>query len=71
VKKTQLPLLEVGRWLYFVDMGAYTSAAGSNFNGMPLPQKLFLPELPKFIGRDTTPLVFVDQSHCALAAACS
>merc|ERR1712087_550976 len=43
VKQTQLPLLDVGRWLYFVDMGAYTSAAGSNFNGMPLPQKHFLP----------------------------
>jgi diaminopimelate decarboxylase len=28
-----LPLLEVGQWLYFVNMGAYTSAAATHFNG--------------------------------------
>jgi ornithine decarboxylase len=38
---TKLPDLEVGQWLYFPDMGAYTSAAGSNFNGMALPSKLY------------------------------
>ena len=38
-----LPELEVGAWLYFPNMGAYTAAAGSNFNGMPLPSKLYLP----------------------------
>jgi len=76
VKQTQLPLLEVGRWLYFKDMGAYTSAAGSNFNGMPLPQKYFLPT-PSVLcdsGPATTgtaPRVFVDDARCALAAACS
>jgi len=36
-----LPDIEVGQWLYFRDMGAYTSAAGSNFNGMALPSKLY------------------------------
>ncbi|EOD09948.1 hypothetical protein EMIHUDRAFT_216041 [Emiliania huxleyi CCMP1516] len=30
-------LLEVGDWLYFSDMGAYTSCVGSNFTGMELP----------------------------------
>lgn len=29
----QLPELEVGDWLVFPKMGAYTAAAGSNFNG--------------------------------------
>jgi len=44
VKETRLPSLPVGQasWLYFEDMGAYTSAAGSTFNGMPLPTKLYL-----------------------------
>ena len=36
-----LPDVAVGQWLYFPDMGAYTSAAGSNFNGMALPSKLY------------------------------
>lgn len=30
---TRLPELEVGDWLYFNDMGAYTRCAASNFNG--------------------------------------
>lgn len=71
VKRTQLPLLEVGRWLYAPDMGAYTSAAGSTFNGMPLPEKHFLPALPKFSATDSAPRVFVDDSHRAVAAAYS
>lgn len=46
IKETQLPHLDVGRWLYFPDMGAYTSAAGSTFNGMPLPGKLYFERTP-------------------------
>jgi len=44
VKETRLPPLPVGQssWLYFEDMGAYTAAAGSTFNGMPLPTKVYL-----------------------------
>ena len=34
--------LPVGGWLYFPDMGAYTSCAGSNFNGMALPDVVYL-----------------------------
>ena len=37
-----LPELEVGAWLAFRDMGAYTSCAGSNFNGMALPDVVYL-----------------------------
>jgi len=32
-KDIMLPELEVGEWLYFKSMGAYTVAAASNFNG--------------------------------------
>ena len=38
----RLPALEVGSWLYFTDMGAYTACAGSNFNGMSLPDVMYL-----------------------------
>lgn len=37
VKGYPLPETNVGEWLYFEHMGAYTRAAGSTFNGMPLP----------------------------------
>eukprot|EP01094_Clydonella_sp_ATCC50884_P004482 TRINITY_DN1350_c0_g1_i1.p1 TRINITY_DN1350_c0_g1~~TRINITY_DN1350_c0_g1_i1.p1 ORF type:complete len:328 (+),score=118.80 TRINITY_DN1350_c0_g1_i1:670-1653(+) len=33
----ELPELDVGDWLYFYNMGAYTKAAASAFNGFPLP----------------------------------
>jgi len=32
----------LGEWLYFTDMGAYTACAGSNFNGMALPDVVYL-----------------------------
>jgi hypothetical protein len=32
--------LEVGDWLYFPMMGAYTSATASEFNGFPKPHLL-------------------------------
>jgi len=32
-----LPNLDIGDWVYFPNMGAYTLAAGSTFNGMPRP----------------------------------
>ena len=35
--EVELPDLEIGTWLYFRNMGAYTLAAGSSFNGMPRP----------------------------------
>lgn len=37
LEETCLPELEVGQWIYFEDMGAYTMCAGSTFNGMPRP----------------------------------
>jgi len=33
----KLPELDVGSWLYFVNMGAYTASSASSFNGFSLP----------------------------------
>jgi len=37
-KNITLPRLNVGDWLYFVNMGAYTTASASNFNGIAMPE---------------------------------
>lgn len=37
-----LPKLEVGDWLYFQNMGAYTMAASSNFNGFQPSEKFYV-----------------------------
>jgi ornithine decarboxylase len=42
VPECKLPELEVGQWMYFADMGAYTIAAGSTFNGMPRPHIFYV-----------------------------
>ena len=34
----QLPVLDVGDWFVFEDMGAYTLAAAGTFNGFPVPK---------------------------------
>ena len=39
-----LPDLSPGDWLYFHNMGAYTLAAGSTFNGMPRPRVHYVME---------------------------
>ena len=41
LETTQLPELEVGDWIYFKDMGAYTMASASTFNGMPAPTRSY------------------------------
>jgi len=41
MEECRLPELEIGQWLYFKEMGAYTLAAGSVFNGMPRPERYF------------------------------
>lgn len=33
-----LPELEVGDWIVFEDMGAYTLPVASPFNGFPIPR---------------------------------
>lgn len=38
-EECELPELHVGEWLFFKNMGAYTLAAASAFNGMPPPKR--------------------------------
>ena len=47
VLATDLPMreLRVGDWLVFANMGAYTGAAASKFNGVPLPISQFVRSL--------------------------
>jgi ornithine decarboxylase len=51
-----LPQLRVGDWLYFNNMGAYTSAAASSFNGFAQTEKFYvcsvLPEAFEELVRD-------------------
>lgn len=41
VEKDRMPLITEGDWIVFENMGAYTLAAGSEFNGMPRPQVFY------------------------------
>jgi hypothetical protein len=41
-----LPRLNVGDWMYFQNMGAYTSAAASTFNGFPTTEKFYVCSVP-------------------------
>ncbi|KAH3696032.1 ornithine decarboxylase-like isoform X1 [Dreissena polymorpha] len=41
LKNVQLPMHEVGEWFYFENMGAYTIAAASTFNGMQNPTRFY------------------------------
>ena len=43
-----MPMLDVGDWVYFQNMGAYTLAAGSTFNGMPRPNVVYFIEDAQF-----------------------
>jgi ornithine decarboxylase len=42
MKDVQMPRLEIGQWLCFPAMGAYSNAAASHFNGFAPPQKLYM-----------------------------
>lgn len=41
-KDIDLPEMEIGDWLYFVNMGAYTVASASSFNGFRPPNAKYL-----------------------------
>ena len=41
LERVALPSLEVGDWLRFCNMGAYTSCAASHFNGFSLPDRFY------------------------------
>jgi hypothetical protein len=44
-KKTWLPEMDIGQWLIFEDMGAYTCAASSTFNGFSRPSMMYVAPL--------------------------
>jgi len=44
IKEVDYPELQEGEWLVWRDMGAYTSAAGSRFNGFPLARTWYYAE---------------------------
>ncbi|DAZ98124.1 TPA: hypothetical protein N0F65_003110 [Lagenidium giganteum] len=41
MKDVKMPLMEIGQWICFPSMGAYTCAASSDFNGFAPPQKIY------------------------------
>ena len=41
ISDISLPELNIGDWLYFENMGAYTGVVHSPFNGFPKPQSLY------------------------------
>lgn len=50
--------LEVGDWLWFPHMGAYTSVSASEFNGFPKPRTYYVDEpmpYPMFMGANAWP----------------
>lgn len=42
IQQHPMPELDVGDWMIFKDMGAYTMCAASNFNGMPKPRSYYM-----------------------------
>lgn len=44
VNQTLLPELAVGEWIFFENMGAYTTAAASSFNGFHSPSSFYVLE---------------------------
>ncbi|KAJ0405809.1 hypothetical protein ATCC90586_008463 [Pythium insidiosum] len=41
MRDIKMPVLDVGQWICFPSMGAYTCAAGSDFNGFAPPKKIY------------------------------
>uniref|UniRef100_A0A183BIN2 Orn_DAP_Arg_deC domain-containing protein n=1 Tax=Globodera pallida TaxID=36090 RepID=A0A183BIN2_GLOPA len=39
--QTEMRKMNVGEWLYYENMGAYTSVAASNFNGFSVPNSFY------------------------------
>lgn len=54
MKEVRMPLMDIGQWILFPNMGAYTCAAGSDFNGFEQPQKIYFDS--SFEGEDSHPL---------------
>ncbi|KAI9912263.1 hypothetical protein PsorP6_008844 [Peronosclerospora sorghi] len=50
MKEIEMPLMDIGQWIVFPSMGAYTCAAGSDFNGFQRPKKIYFDS--NFIAED-------------------
>eukprot|EP00584_Thalassiosira_punctigera_P004137 CAMPEP_0172527018 /NCGR_PEP_ID=MMETSP1067-20121228/1815_1 /TAXON_ID=265564 ORGANISM="Thalassiosira punctigera, Strain Tpunct2005C2" /NCGR_SAMPLE_ID=MMETSP1067 /ASSEMBLY_ACC=CAM_ASM_000444 /LENGTH=809 /DNA_ID=CAMNT_0013310675 /DNA_START=233 /DNA_END=2662 /DNA_ORIENTATION=+ len=61
-----LPKMDVGDWMYFQNMGAYTSAAASTFNGFPTTEKFYVCSVPPrdFAGLVAEGRVVADSAVC-------
>lgn len=42
MRDVKMPLMDIGQWICFPSMGAYTCAAGSDFNGFAPPGKIYM-----------------------------
>lgn len=61
-----LPELEINDWLIFEDMGAYTIAAGSTFNGFPRP--VLKPLCKRSVWQTIAPRLYNDEAASQVAA---
>jgi len=41
VKECLLPDMDIGEWIIFHEMGAYSVVCASHFNGMPKPKRYY------------------------------
>ncbi|GAB9471927.1 hypothetical protein Gpo141_00009123 [Globisporangium polare] len=47
LKDVQMPVLEIGDWIVFPGMGAYTCASSTSFNGFAPPKKVYMQQRNK------------------------
>lgn len=52
LKSYPMPEMQVGDWIIFKDMGAYTMCAASNFNGMPKPRCYYLAHEEEWVSHE-------------------
>lgn len=76
VERCDLPELHLGDWLIFENMGAYTVAAASTFNGFQRPNIYYVMSRPawnltlQFTGQTHVPEV-EEQNTCAVPVSCA
>ena len=57
-QNAQLPVMESGDWLYFEDMGAYTTSASRTYNGFGDPRTVYTFTAPPQFNLDSIPSQF-------------
>ncbi|XP_041044383.1 ornithine decarboxylase [Carcharodon carcharias] len=76
VERCSMPELQVGDWMVFENMGAYTVAAASTFNGFQRPQIFYVMSRPAWqlmqqIKEDGFPSQVEDRAANSLLASCA